>query len=110
TYLNTSISGAPGNIAREILAQIAEAKPEFEAAPRSDLLESHEGPLPPLVCYFNTDMHDSGIGLDIRETPKRMADELVDLVVRRLHIVNEDGKIANEDKVRAFWSGVHKDS
>jgi hypothetical protein len=108
-YLNQGFTQEPGNLAKDIIDQVNKAKPVFDSAPRSQYLENTEGSLPPLVAYFNTDMHDSGIGLDIRETPKRMSDDLIDLIVRRLHIVNEEGKIANEKEVRAFWSGVTRD-
>lgn len=108
-YLNQGFTAEPGNLAKDIVEQVNNAKPVFDPAPRSQYLENTEGSLPPLVAYFNTDMHDSGIGLDIRETPKRMSDDLIDLIVRRLHIVNEDGKIMNEAEVRSFWSGVSRD-
>jgi energy-coupling factor transporter ATP-binding protein EcfA2 len=108
-YLGQSVSTAPNNLAKEICEVIASAKPEYETPPRCALLGNAEVGLPPLVCYFNTDVHQAGIGLDIRKSPKRLTDDLAELLCRRLQVVDADGRIANEKDVRAFWSDVYND-
>ncbi|GEM_PF-3676649 len=108
-YLSQSVSTAPSNIAKEICEVVATAKAEYETPPRSALLGNTEVELPPLVCYFNTDIHQAGIGLDIRKSPKRLTDELAELLCRRLQVVDADGRVANEKDVRAFWSEVYND-
>jgi len=112
-YLGQSVSTAPNNLAKEICEVIAAARPEYEAPPRSLLLTGKEGnlddTLPPLVCYFNTDVHHAGLGLDIRESPKRLPEEMAELLCRRLQVVDADGRVANEKDVRAFWSEVYND-
>lgn len=105
-YLGQSVSKAPGNLAKEICDLIASARPEFESPPRSALLSDPSIALPPLISYFNTDVHQGGLGLDIRESPKRLTDDLADLLCRRLQVVDEHGRVANDRDVRAFWSDV----
>lgn len=105
---------------------------EFSSTPRSEILKNgYPGlsydrvgnmgtvqSLPPLVCYFNTDMYHYGIGLDIRESPKHLSAELAQLVEDRLGLVKyeekdreykRDGRIANFEMIQEFWQKVYEE-
>jgi AAA15 family ATPase/GTPase len=70
----------------EAIMEVKEkAKPKYEPTERSKHL-SIQPDLPPFICYFNTDMYHYGLGLDIRESPKHLADELSHLVKDRLNL------------------------
>lgn len=45
--------------------------------------------LPGFVSYFNTDMYEYGVGLDIRESPKHLQRELIKVVGDRLHLLSK---------------------
>lgn len=92
----------------EINSAIEIAQPLFKAPLRIKYLASEEDYpyLPPLICYFNTDMYHWGIGLDIRESPKHFYDELAGLLRHRLHLVDGEGYVINVDKLSKFWRDI----
>jgi predicted ATPase len=45
--------------------------------------------LPGLVAYINTDMYQFGVGLDVRETPKELGDDLTMVLAQRLQLVRK---------------------
>lgn len=53
-------------------------------------LDSDGSEQPGIVSYFNTDMYDYGIGLDIRESPKHLSSEFVPIIDQRFHIFYHD--------------------
>lgn len=93
---------------KKVTKAVESAKPQYSRPIRSDYL-SGEVLLPPLICYFNTDMYHYGLGLDIRESPKHLKEELSLLVKDRLHLINESrGEIENFNLIREFWGAIYK--
>ncbi len=94
------------SVANSITEMIPDTKAKFSTTLRSNLLEQERG-LPPFICYFNTDMYHYGLGLDIRESPKHLSEELLSLVKNRLHLVNE-GRVINFSLIQKFWDAVYQ--
>lgn len=93
---------------QEMETVIEQVKPAFSEPQRSQLLGNNKL-LPPIVCYFNTDMYHYGLGLDIRESPKHLSEELSRLVKDRLRIVNKvNGELYNFNSLQEFWSSIYK--
>ncbi len=92
---------------KEIISAVGEAKALFQSAPRSEHLEA-KIELPPFISYFNTDMYHYGLGIDIRESPKHLKEELVRLVKDRLSILDGLGTIMNFDLVQKFWDVTYE--
>jgi hypothetical protein len=92
----------------EINSAVETVHPLFKAPQRIKYLASEEAypDLPPLICYFNTDMYHWGIGLDIRESPKHFYDELAGLLRHRLHLVDGEGYVVNVNKLADFWRDI----
>jgi len=99
---NKAIKEAANNIVEEI----ARVRPVFLQSLRSRHLEL-DLPLPPIICYFNTDMYHFGLGLDIRESPKHLSEELSRLVKDRLHLVDSSGNICNFFLIQEFWDIIY---
>jgi energy-coupling factor transporter ATP-binding protein EcfA2 len=93
--------------ADQIIDMATNAKPQYRCPERSKYL-GRSAILPPLICYFNTDMYHYGIGLDIRESPKHLSLELSSLVKHRLHLVNRDNSLINLPLARELWANIFK--
>lgn len=75
-------------------------QPKGNVAPEASGL-----PLPPFIAYINTDMYEWGVGLDVRESPKHLPDDLPPLL-QRLGIANDEGRISNLEAVKYLWNKI----
>jgi energy-coupling factor transporter ATP-binding protein EcfA2 len=87
-----------------IVAAKEDAQPTYTKPPRVEFLGQY--PLPPYICYFNSDMYKWGIGLDIRESPKHLKKELAGLLRHRLFLVDDTNEVKNFDLLQKFWEKI----
>jgi AAA domain, putative AbiEii toxin, Type IV TA system len=81
--------------------------------------------MPGLVSYLNTDMYEYGIGLDVRESPKKLDEDMATVVAHRLQLlalpVSTDTDLSLPippgsftvlawQTVRNEWSSIFKES
>jgi predicted ATPase len=70
---------------------------------------------PGIVAYINTDMYEWGTGLDLRESPKHLRDDLTRVVVRRLQLTNLQESspkrkygLRNFEEIGNYWEEIFK--
>ncbi len=93
--------------AKQIITLATNTKSVYKCPERSRFI-GQDVILPPFICYFNTDMYHYGIGLDIRESPKHLSQELPGLVRDRLHLVTRGNQMANLLRVKDLWTSIFR--
>ena len=84
----------------------------WRQTPRMSRLVDREFPHPGIISYINTDMYNFGVGLDLRESPKNIAEgDMRRTVVDRLQLFKRGDKagvfqVRGLQNLQTSWSSV----